>query len=81
MRTSSVLCLTVAAALFATATTAGAIVRTITAEIRSSLHYRGVIVLQAFGEGRIRFRNIKIKEMMKIDRLGRARFIMVVPVV
>lgn len=34
-----------------------------TAKIQDRAHYSGVIVLQAFGEGKIRFRNIKIREL------------------
>jgi hypothetical protein len=33
------------------------------AKIKDRGHYTGVIVLQAFGEGKIRFRNVKIREM------------------
>ena len=34
-----------------------------TAKIQDRAHYSGVVVLQAFGDGKIRFRNIKIREM------------------
>lgn len=32
-------------------------------EIQDSTHYSGVVVLQVFGQGRVRFKNIKIMEM------------------
>ena len=34
-----------------------------TAKIQDRAHYSGAVVLQAFGDGKIRFRNIKIREM------------------
>jgi len=34
-----------------------------TAKIQDRAHYSGVVVLQAFGDGKIRFRNIKIREI------------------
>ena len=32
-------------------------------EIQDSIHYSGTIVLQVFGQGRVKFKNIKILEM------------------
>ena len=34
-----------------------------TVNIQNSSHYSGVVVLQAFGKGKIRFKNIKIREL------------------
>jgi hypothetical protein len=36
---------------------------TVTADIKNSLHYAGAIVLQAFGKGKVKFRNLKIKPL------------------
>ena len=32
-------------------------------KIQDSSHYSGVVVLQAFGQGKIRFKNVKIRAL------------------
>lgn len=35
----------------------------VTADIKNGLHYDGVVVLQAFGKGRVKFKNVKIRPL------------------